>query len=135
MTELGSLIRLITVITRFGGCVQNEFEICLIKFDVKESARDFLFALANHKPRSTSAMLMNVRAMNVMSVIPFYSHHSDLKPLNLFKYLHVQKLQLCARFLNVFLPVGFNELTKQTGQVSIGQGSTRARLASSPRTF
>lgn len=69
-------MRLITVITRFGGCVQNEFETCLIKSDVKESARDFLFAVANHKPRPTSVMLINVMAMNVMSVIPFYSHHS-----------------------------------------------------------
>ena len=71
-------MRLITVITRFGGCVQNEFETCLIKPDVKDSIGDFLFAAANRKPRPTSALLMNVMAMNVMSVISFYIHHSDL---------------------------------------------------------
>jgi len=97
--------------------------------------RDFLFAVADHKPRPTSALLMKVMALNVISVIPFYSHHSELKALNLFKYLHIQKLQLCACFLDVFLPVGLNELTKPIGEESIGQGSTRARLASSPRTF
>ena len=60
-------MRLITVITRFGGCVQNEFETCLIKPDVKDSIGDFLFAAANHKPRPTSVMLMNVM-MNTVSV-------------------------------------------------------------------
>ncbi|MBI4737958.1 hypothetical protein HY772_00015 [Candidatus Woesearchaeota archaeon] len=81
MTELGSLIRLITIITRFGGCGQNEFETCLIKSDVKDSMRDFLFAVANRSPRPTSAMLMNVMAMNVISVIPLYVHHSKFNAL------------------------------------------------------
>jgi len=87
MAELGSLMRRITVTIRLDGCVQNEFETGLIKSDVIDSMRDFLFAVANHKPRPTSALLMKVMVLNVMSVIPFYIHHSKFNAIEFVQIL------------------------------------------------
>jgi len=102
MAELGSLMRRITVITRFGGCVQNEFETRLIKSDVKESTRDFLFAVANRKPRPASAMLMKVMALNVMSIIPLYVHRSKFIALESSAKLTPPAFTITRFFLGVF---------------------------------